>query len=60
MIENLDVQLASFREKVKQNPEQIKIEKPQGYSAGGGVFDFLALSGLVVIGCVSLIGKKQS
>ena len=26
MIENLDVQLASFREKIKQNPEQIKIK----------------------------------
>lgn len=60
MIENLDVQLASFREKAKQNPEQIKIEKPQGYSGGGGAFDFLALSGLAVIGCVSLICKKQS
>lgn len=60
MIENLDLQLASFREKAKQNPEQIKIEKPQSYSSGGGAFDFLALSGLGLVGCISLLCKKQS
>lgn len=59
MIENLDVQLASFREKAKQNPEQIKIEKLQSYS-GGGAFDFLAISVLGLFGCASLICKKQS
>ncbi len=59
MIENLDVQLASFREKAKQNPEQIKIEKTQGYSSGGAI-DFLALSGFALFGCVSLMCKKQS
>lgn len=60
MIENLDVQLASFREKAKQNPEQIKIEKPQSYSGGGGAFDLIALSGLALISCISLLCKKQS
>lgn len=36
MIENLDVQLAGFREKAKQNPEQIKVVKSASYSRGGG------------------------
>lgn len=36
MIVNLDAQLASFREKVKENPEQIKVVKSAGYSGGGG------------------------
>jgi len=61
MIENLDIQLASFREKAKQNPEQIKIEKTQGYSgSGGGAIDFLVLAGLALISCASLTCRKQS
>jgi rhombotail lipoprotein len=48
MIENLDVQLASFREKVKQNPEQVKIIPAQNGS-GGGAIDWLLLSALLLL-----------
>ncbi len=37
MIKNLDTQLASFREKVKANPEQIKVVKTSSYSGGGAL-----------------------
>ncbi len=48
MIENLDSQLASFREKAKQNPEQIKIVDSRS-SSGGGAIDFLWLSLLALL-----------
>jgi rhombotail lipoprotein len=36
MIVNLDAQLSSFREKIKNKPEQVKINYSPGYSGGGG------------------------
>lgn len=36
MTENLKVQLDKFREKIKTNPEQVKIVHSAGYSAGEG------------------------
>jgi rhombotail lipoprotein len=38
MTVNLDLQLTRFREKVKTDPDKIKIVHRQGYSGGGGVF----------------------
>jgi rhombotail lipoprotein len=61
MIENLDVQLAGFREKAKQNPEQIKVVKTEGYSAGGGgAFDWASLWFLVAIAGAGFLFRKQS
>ena len=37
MIANLDAQLSRFREKIKKNPEQIKVVEREGYSAGGAI-----------------------
>jgi len=48
LIENLDEQLAAFREKAKQNPTDIKIEKPAGYS-GGGSIDLILFAGLLLV-----------
>jgi len=41
MVSNLDIQLDRFRDKIKQNPEQVKIVHREGYSGGGsvGLFD---------------------
>lgn len=36
MINNLDAQLSNFREKIKENPEQIEVLRSSGYSGGGG------------------------
>ena len=36
MIANLDTQLASFREKIKREPDKVKIVHRPGYSGGGG------------------------
>jgi len=40
MVLNLNVQLEKFKEKIKQNPDQVRIKHRQGYSGGGalGVF----------------------
>lgn len=43
MIVNLDVELAKFREKAKQNPEQIKVVRSSISSGGGGAMDLWTL-----------------
>lgn len=60
MIDNLDVQLAAFREKAKQNPEQIKVVKTEGYSGGGGAFDLTSLWILMGVVGISFLFRKQS
>lgn len=60
MIENLDVQLAVFREKAKQNPTQIKVVKTEGYSGGGGAFDLTSLWILMGVVGVGFLFRKQS
>jgi len=36
MISNLDLQLSNFREKIKKQPDQIKVVYRSSYSGGGG------------------------
>lgn len=45
MAVNLDLELSKFREKVKADPEKVKIVHREGYSGGGafGVFEFIFL-----------------
>lgn len=43
MIKNLDVQLAAFREKAKQRPEEIKVVRSSGYSGGGGAIEWVLI-----------------
>lgn len=43
MIKNLDVQLAAFREKAKQRPEEIKVVRSSGYSGGGGAMEWVSI-----------------
>lgn len=61
MIDNLDVQLAAFREKSKQNPEQIKVVKTEAYSGGsGGAFDLDLLWFLFVIASSGFLFRKKA
>lgn len=51
MIANLDFQLTNFQEKIKRNPEQIKVVQREGYSGGGGAVGiFEAIMILFMIG----------
>jgi rhombotail lipoprotein len=50
MTENLDQQLARFKEKIKASPEKARIEHRQGYSGGGA---FGPVNGLLL--CVWLL-----
>jgi len=52
MIANLDTQLASFKEKIKRSPEQIKVIHQEGYSGGGawGSIEYVFLLLLLVTG----------
>ena len=50
---NLDVQLAEFRERVKESPEDIKIVRSPGYSGGAGAVgipEVLAVATLALAG----------
>lgn len=49
MTKNLHLQLARFKEKIKQNPEQVKIVHREGYSGGGGAFNLYALAIFLLI-----------
>ena len=40
MVVNLTVQLENFKEKIKQNPEQINLVHREGYSGGGAMGPF--------------------
>ena len=50
MTENLDIQLANFKEKIKRNPEQVKVVHSSSYSGGssGGAFGLLDLTILLL------------
>jgi rhombotail lipoprotein len=51
MTKNLHSQLARFKEKIKQSPEQVKIVHREGYSgsSGGGAFNLYTLVILLLI-----------
>lgn len=49
MTSNLQTQLSIFKEKIKNNPSEVKIEHRDGYSAGGS-FDFYAILFLIFAG----------
>ncbi|MBC8212675.1 MAG: rhombotarget lipoprotein [Gammaproteobacteria bacterium] len=53
MIVNLDEQLASFKEKIKAKPEQVKITYSPGYSGsgggGGGILSMTDISALLLL-----------
>lgn len=57
MITNLDVQLASFREKLKREPEQVQIIHRQGYS-GVGAISLLEVTVLLLIALTVSTIKK--
>ena len=50
MTKNLHSQLVKFKEKIKQNPEQVKIVHSEGYSSSsGGAFNLYELAILLLI-----------
>lgn len=52
MVENLKTQLDAFKQRVKENPEQINITHREGYSGGGslGLLDLMMLIALLMLG----------
>lgn len=58
MITNLDMQLTSFKKKIKDNPERVKVVHRAGYSGGGaiGIFEGIIMLCFVVI--VSFVRKQ--
>ncbi|MFT7422364.1 MAG: rhombotail lipoprotein, partial [Psychromonas sp.] len=40
MVANLTVQLENFKDKIKQNPEQVNLVHREGYSGGGAMGPF--------------------
>ncbi len=60
MISNLDVQLANFREKIKRNPEQIKIVHREGYSGGGAIGWMEAVLMLLVVVTFAVKNKPNN
>lgn len=50
MTKNLHIQLSRFKEKIKQNPEQVKIVHREGYSGGsGGSFNLYTLALMLLV-----------
>jgi len=63
MIVNLDEQLAHFKEKVKERPEEFKVVNSPGYtggSSGGGSIDLISLLLLTVLGGYFLWMRKRT
>ncbi len=59
MVNNLDIQLTSFKEKVKAQPEEFHVTHSPAYSGGGGTFDLMGLALLVVAAGVAQRGRWQ-
>ncbi len=55
MIQNLDLQLVQFRQKLKDNPKEAEVVYAKGYSGGGGSIGVGVLLLLILIG----FKKKQ-
>ncbi|NOR51291.1 MAG: rhombotarget lipoprotein [Gammaproteobacteria bacterium] len=62
MTDNLVIQLSSFREKIKRNPEQVKVVYRKGYSGGGsfGLFEIAILLLIVATTIAKKSNKKNS
>lgn len=60
MIDNLDQELARFREKVKQNPADFRVERAPGYSggSGGGSLDGVWMGVLGVAAAAALLRRR--
>lgn len=59
MMTNLDQQLAVFKGKVKQHPEQYKIVKTPEYRGGGGAFSGIELLMLSLAGAIGIWLKRS-
>lgn len=61
MIENLDLQLAMFKDKVKEHPEEYKVIATPEYQArtGGGSLDAIWLAMLAAVGAVSILSRRR-
>lgn len=62
MIVNLDVQLSRFKEKVKSNPEQVKVVQREGYSGGGalGIVEIVISLFALMAFCFSRIFRRKA
>lgn len=58
MVSNLNVQLEQFREKIKRNPEQIRVVHREGYS-GSGSIGFLNMLMIIFAFGISYRGRKK-
>jgi rhombotail lipoprotein len=54
MTANLDTQLTNFKEKIKNQPEQVTIVHRPGYSGGGGAFGGIELLLMLLLGIATL------
>lgn len=59
MITNLDMQLSNFREKIKKNPEKVKVVHREGYS-GGGLFGALEIALMFLFIAVTGVNNKSN
>ena len=61
MISTLDVQLSKFREKIKKQPDQVKVVKRKSYSGGAafGIFEGVILLYLLVVTLVKNKSKES-
>ncbi|WIO74943.1 rhombotarget lipoprotein [Porticoccaceae bacterium LTM1] len=58
MILSLDKELSEFRERIKQQPEDVKVEYRSGYS-GGGSMDLGWIALLLIIGVAGIRAKRS-
>jgi len=60
MIENLDIQLSSFKQKIKDQPEKVKVVHREGYSGGSFGFPELIILMLALICARSKKAQKNT
>lgn len=58
MVSNLNVQLEKFKEKIKQNPDQVKVVHREGYSGGGAIEPFTAVIMIFLAGGLYILRRR--
>ena len=59
LIANLDQQLADFRVKVKESPEEYRVVRPSGGGTGGGAVDRTTLALLAMLALATLLTRGR-
>jgi rhombotail lipoprotein len=58
MAKNLHAELAAFKERIKEAPDEIKLEARPGYNLAAGALGFVETAGLLAFAILACLGRR--